>query len=156
MSETGISWGWKRWAILAVVLLASAVAVVLLVDRTTRAGAIVEEQRAAHDEASILAASLTSELDKFSLLPLALAKDPQVAALVGGTYGDARALDRRLQTLASQSHAAAIYVMDRKGHTLAASNWHLPTSSSDRTTPSASISAMPCAREPRPSSRSAR
>ena len=104
MSETGISWGWKRWAILAVVLLASAVAVVLLVDRTTRAGAIVEEQRAAHDEASILAASLTSELDKFSLLPLALAKDPQVAALLNEVNID---YTRAMNKIFSGSRAAS-------------------------------------------------
>lgn len=119
---------WKRWLVLAIILLASGTALLMLVDRTMRSGAIADEQRAAHDDATILATSLTSELDKFSLLPLALAEDPQVAALATGSASAARPLDRRLQTLAAQSGAAAIYVMDSDGRTLAASNWNLPTS----------------------------
>ncbi|QPC98133.1 sensor histidine kinase [Qipengyuania soli] len=87
-----------------------------------------EEANAARNEAAILAASLNSELDKFSLLPMALTRDPQVKALVEGDLGEAASLNRRLETLATQSDAAAIYVMERDGRTLAASNWNLPTS----------------------------
>ena len=112
----------------AAIIACIAFASLLLVDRTMRSRAIAEEQLAARDDAIILATSLTSELDKFSLLPLALAKDPQVSAVVAGASGEAHSLDLRLQALASQSNAAAIYVMDRNGRTLAASNWNLPTS----------------------------
>ena len=54
--------GWKRWLLLAIVLLASGTALLMLVDRTMRSGAIADEQRAAHDDATILATSLTLSL----------------------------------------------------------------------------------------------
>lgn len=120
--------GYLRGLAIAIVLAVVAGGVLWLVDRTLRARAIADAQVAARNDAAILATSLTSELDKFSLLPLALAEDPQVKALVGGSSGDARSLDRRLEALAAQSDAAAIYVMDNSGLTLAASNWGLPTS----------------------------
>lgn len=128
MREAIASPGVVRWLSIAIGLGVLAFAALWLVDRTMRSRAITEEQIAARDDAAILATSLTSELDKFSLLPLALAEDPQVKALVGGSAGEAPALDRRLEALAAQSDAAAIYVMDRSGLTLAASNWNLPTS----------------------------
>ena len=99
-----------------------------LVDRTMRSRAIAQEQVDARNEATILATSLNSELDKFSVLPLALAEDPEVRALTAKLGGRSRSLDRRLEKLAAQSDAAAIYVMDRSGETLTASNWKLPTS----------------------------
>lgn len=116
------------WLLVAAIVAVVAAGAFFLVDRGMRDRAIVEEQLAARDEAAILATSLVSELDKFSLLPLALAKDPQVEALVRGDSGLARSLNLRLETLAQQSSAAAIYVMDREGRTLAASNWNLPAS----------------------------
>lgn len=122
------SQGVMRWLAIAFALVSMALGALWLVDRTMRSRAIVGEQISARDDAAILATSLTSELDKFSLLPLALAEDPQVKALVGGRTGEARSLDRRLEALAAQSDAAAIYVMDSSGLTLAASNWNLPTS----------------------------
>jgi len=117
-----------RWLAAALALAVAGGSVFWLAERTLRERAIADTQIAARDDAAILATSLTSELDKFSLLPLALAEDPQVKALVGGRPGEARLLDRRLEALAAQSDAAAIYVMDRRGLTLAASNWNLPTS----------------------------
>ena len=123
--------GWRaqpgRLAAIAL-LVALALFAIIKTDDVMRANALVAEEEAAMDGAAILASSLSSELDKFSLLPLALAEDPQVKALVAGDRDAARALDRRLETLASQSDAAAIYVMDAQGLTLAASNHALPTS----------------------------
>ncbi len=97
------------------------------IDRLTRNGATAAAREAAHNEALIISASLQSELDKFSLVPLVLAEDPQVRGLLTGTRGEAAALDRRLQDLARRTNAAVIYLMDAKGVTLSASNWHLPT-----------------------------
>ena len=128
MRDAFASQGIVRWLAIAIGLVALAFGALWLVDRTMRSRAITEEQIAARDDAAILATSLTSELDKFSLLPLALAEDPQVKALVGGSSGEARSLDLRLEALAKQSDAAAIYAMDSSGLTLAASNWNLPTS----------------------------
>lgn len=128
MFENGTRRAILRWVALAAIVVATALGALWVTDRTMRSSAIADEQLAARDDAAILAASLTSELDKFSLLPLALAKDPQVMALTSGSAGEAQSLSLRLETLASQSGAAAFYVMDRNGDTLAASNWNLPTS----------------------------
>lgn len=98
------------------------------IDRTTRAAATAAASEAAQDEAKIISASLQSELDKFSLVPLVLAEDPQVRGLLSGSTGEALALNRRLEVLARQTNAAAIYLMDASGLTLAASNWRLPRS----------------------------
>ncbi len=98
------------------------------VDRFMRVRAIEQAGTLARNDAAILAAGLQSELDKFNLVPLVLAEDPDVQRLLAGDRSGRGVMNRRLETLASQSNAAAIYVMDRKGDTLAASNWRLSTS----------------------------
>ncbi len=100
----------------------------LATDRTMRANALDETRSAAEGSAAILAAGLESELDKFSLVPRVLAIDPEVRALLGGEARQQAVLNRRLEELANQTGAAAIYLMDANGLTLAASNWQLPTS----------------------------
>lgn len=71
---------------------------------------------------------MESELNKFSLVPRVLAVDPEVAALLGGQSAGRDVLNRRLSALAGQTNAAAIYLMDARGTTLAASNWDRPDS----------------------------
>ncbi len=100
----------------------------LVIDRTMRASALDKAERAAQNEAAILAAGLESELDKFSLVPLVLARDPQVESLVSGNAIHKAELNQRLEQLARQTGAAAIYLMDRNGLTLSASNWNQPDS----------------------------
>jgi two-component system C4-dicarboxylate transport sensor histidine kinase DctB len=100
----------------------------LVTDRAMRASALGDAERAAQNEAAILAAGLESELDKFSLVPLVLAQDPQVRSLLSGSAMQKDGLNQRLEQLAGQTGAAAIYLMDSKGLTLAASNWNRPDS----------------------------
>lgn len=100
----------------------------LAIDRTMRASALDEAENAAQNEAAILAAGLESELDKFSLVPLVLARDPQVQSLMAGDRAQQTGLNQRLQQIAKQTGAAAIYLMNRDGLALAASNWNRPDS----------------------------
>ncbi len=100
----------------------------LVIDRTMRTSALDEANRAAQNEAAILAAGLESELDKFSLVPLVLARDPQVQSLLSGDAMQKAELNQRLEQLARQTGAAAIYLMDSRGLTLSASNWNQPDS----------------------------
>ena len=74
------------------------------------------------------ASRFDSELDKFRLLPVALAEYPDVAALLksGGTNGGS--VNNRLERLADSTKAAAIYVISPTGKTLAASNYRESTS----------------------------
>jgi two-component system C4-dicarboxylate transport sensor histidine kinase DctB len=120
-----------RWYLASValvaVLLLSALAMLGL-DRAMRVQAISETRIAAEGQAAILAAGLESELNKFTLVPRVLAVDPEVAALLGGDSGQRAPINRRLAALARQTDAAAIYLMDARGLTLASSNWDRPDS----------------------------
>ncbi|MEE4316837.1 MAG: ATP-binding protein [Erythrobacter sp.] len=120
-----------RWHLvpiaLAALLLLGALAMLGL-DRAMRVRALEETRTAATSQAAILAAGLESELNKFSLVPRVLAVDPEVAALLGGESAQRPLLNRRLAALAQQTSAAAIYLMDARGTTLAASNWDRPDS----------------------------
>jgi|GWRWMinimDraft_5_1066013.scaffolds.fasta_scaffold03492_1 two-component system C4-dicarboxylate transport sensor histidine kinase DctB len=114
--------------IIAIGVLLIAALGLLAIDRTMRASALDEAENAAQNEAAILAAGLESELDKFSLVPLVLARDPQVQLLMKGGRAQQSGLNERLEQLAEQTGAAVIYLMNRDGLTLAASNWNRPDS----------------------------
>ena len=113
-------------AIMGLILVA--LLALVAVDRTMRASAVAQARDTAEGNAAILAAGLESELDKFTLVPRVLAIDPEVRALLAGGQRQRPILNRRLETLADQTGAAAIYLMDKDGLTLAASNWQSPAS----------------------------
>jgi two-component system C4-dicarboxylate transport sensor histidine kinase DctB len=72
---------------------------------------------------------LASELQKFRLLPLVLTEYPDVRMVLEDAGPDVVArLNGKLELLSSRTDAAAIYLIDRNGRTVAASNWRLPTS----------------------------
>ena len=120
-----------RWylpliAVLAAVLISALV--MIAVDRASREAALDQVRKDAANDAAILAAGLDSELNKFSLVPRVLAVDPEVAALLAGDLSQRAVLNRRLAALARQTRAAAIYLMNADGLTLASSNWDQPDS----------------------------
>lgn len=121
----------ERWNLVVIgltgLVLISALAILGL-DRAMRVSALQETRAAATSDAAILAAGLESELNKFTLVPRVLAVDPEVAALLSGDASQRSVLNRRLAALAQQTNAAAIYLMDANGLTLAASNWDRPDS----------------------------
>lgn len=120
-----------RWYLAAIGLTAVALLAgltMLGVDRAMRVSALAETRAAATSRAEILAAGLESELNKFTLVPRVLAGDPEVAKLLAGETAVRAVLNRRLAVLAQQTNAAAIYLMDAKGMTLASSNWDRPDS----------------------------
>ena len=123
--------GIGRWYLpgLALVgLLLIALLAIVAADRTMRDSALEETRSIAEADAAILATGLESELEKFSLVPRVLASDVEVRSLLGGDMARAGVLNERLADLAEQTGAAAIYLMDAEGETLAASNWQLPSS----------------------------
>ncbi len=120
-----------RWylpliAVLAAVLISALV--MIAVDRASRETALEQIRSDAANDAAILAAGLDSELNKFTLVPRVLAVDPEVAALLAGDLSQRSVLNRRLAALARQTRAAAIYLMNAEGLTLASSNWDQPDS----------------------------
>lgn len=117
---------WTAFVIAAAILLAAALGF---------AGALAERKatadlaRQAQASATLHAAVLRSELAKHRSLPFVLAQDPDVAEVLRSF--DPRgvaALNYKLETLSNGTRASAIYVLNAKGQTIAASNWRLPTS----------------------------
>lgn len=120
----------RRYILAGIVASVLASALFVALDRRARQSAIAEAEAIGQDDAAILAAGLQAELEKFTLAPLVLADDTEVSRVLAGSIGEAEiaSLNRRFEALAVQTKAAAIYLMDADGMTLAASNWRLPTS----------------------------
>ncbi len=81
---------------------------------------------------TLIAAELNSSLvrnvlERYRSLPYVLAQNRAVlGALDERRPADILALDASLESLSKGVDASAIYVLDRKGHTIAASNWREP------------------------------
>lgn len=66
--------------------------------------------------------TLQAALEKFRYLPFVVTRNQGVADLVAGT-GDTGAVNRYLEQVNDQAGADALYILNREGDTLAASNW---------------------------------
>lgn len=91
--------------------------------------AVNKEATRAEQSAVLLASGFERELEKFRLASLVLAQDPDVSAVIsedGPNLVDT--LNLKLESLAHETKASAIYVIDKSGTTLSASNWRLPDS----------------------------
>ncbi|TXC70614.1 sensor histidine kinase [Sphingomonas ginsenosidivorax] len=121
--------GWTdrdwRWLVGTLVV---AVAAFLIVGQLARHAAIDARRAQASIDARFRAALIDSELARFRLLPLALADDRDVIAAIDGQAAAQAALDRKLETLARVTRAAAIYVIGADGIAVATSNWRSPQS----------------------------
>ena len=120
-ARTNLWLGLAAWIVVA--LLAA-----LATGEVARRDAQAELARQAQAAAALHAAVLRSELEKHRSLPLALSGDPDIASLLRSRTNAADAVNAKLEGLARQTRAAAIYVIDAGGRTRAASNWRLPTS----------------------------
>jgi two-component system C4-dicarboxylate transport sensor histidine kinase DctB len=90
--------------------------------------ALTDLTRSAEFATRLRVAALRSELEKYRSLPSLLAADPELRALLSApTSTRVDALNHRLGELAVQTRAAAIYVLDRNGTTIVASNWNSPS-----------------------------
>ncbi|MFN6980382.1 MAG: ATP-binding protein [Brevundimonas sp.] len=119
----------RPWILLGLGWLVASAILAGVAGEAARRDAVGELERQATAGAALHAAVLRSELDKQRAIPIVLAGDPDVAALL--TQPGARTaagVDRKLERLATQTRAAVIYVLDAEGLTLASSNWRTPTS----------------------------
>jgi two-component system C4-dicarboxylate transport sensor histidine kinase DctB len=99
-------------------------AVYLIAARQAREATHAAGQR----QLQIIALDLESVLEKFETLPFALSYQPEAVRVLTHP-ADAAAvasLNLTLRAIQRQSKVAAIYLMDRRGDTLAASNWDQP------------------------------
>ncbi|QQP89752.1 sensor histidine kinase [Skermanella sp. TT6] len=95
-----------------------------------RGEALEELAETAQARLSLYTATLTAEIEKYRVLPLTLAWDPDVAALLASPRDAALVdrVDRKLAALNAGASLSALYVMARDGTTLASSNWTEETS----------------------------
>lgn len=119
----------RRSLFAVLVIVAGLVLIAMAAGRYARGQAIaaadIQAARTARSHAGLLA----SELQKFRLLPDVLAEYPDVeAALATHAAAPIARLNRSFALLAQRTDAAAIYLIDADGLTLAANNWRLPTS----------------------------
>ncbi|HWU71868.1 MAG TPA: cache domain-containing protein, partial [Sphingomonas sp.] len=120
---------WRRIWLVGLVLLAVVVLLVWAGARWSLAQAEAAADATARQTARTHVALLSSELQKFRLLPVVLVEYPDVAAtLADGSSPAQSRLNRTLEQLAQRTDAAAIYVVDASGTTRAASNWNSPAS----------------------------
>jgi len=120
---------WRKLWLIGLVLLAAAALLVWAGARWSSAQAEAVADATARQTARTHVALLSSELQKFRLLPLVLVEYPDMAATLADRSGAAQSrLDRTLEQLAQRTDAAAIYVVDASGMTRASSNWNSPAS----------------------------
>lgn len=123
---SGDSGQWRAFALIWIVATAS---LVTAVGEVARRDAETAVTRQAATAGALHAAVLRSELERHRSLPLVLAQDPDLIALLESPDPeDVAGLNRKFEGLARESRAAAIYALDANGVTLAASNWREPTS----------------------------
>lgn len=92
-----------------------------------RDGAVKAAAAQARAAGQINAALLRNNLDKFRALPFVLTRDVDVrTALQGASDAQIESLDEKLDTLSRGVGASAIYLLDKKGLAIAASNWREP------------------------------
>lgn len=121
---------WRSITRLLTVLLVLAVAGLILfsatrwIDRAT----LQEADAEAVQTAAIHSGLLTSELQKFRLLPLVLSDYPAVREVLSDPQADVMRLNEQLALFAERTGAAVIYVIRPDGWSLAASNWDQPQS----------------------------
>lgn len=84
----------------------------------------------ARERLTLAAASVEAAIGRFRYLPQVIGQTPQIRTLYGAPPGPA-AIDtanRHLQAINGAAGAAALYVLDRGGTAIAASNWDTPGS----------------------------
>lgn len=118
----------RLWIALILAWLVVATTAAYGLGETARKGASAELARQSESAAALHAAVLRSELEKYRALAPAMATDADVARLLLSPRPDPAMLNQRLEALADQTRASAIYVIGTDGVTRAASNWRQPIS----------------------------
>jgi two-component system, sensor histidine kinase AauS len=96
--------------------------------RISEAMGLAELQQTGHHRLDLYGASLEREIDKYAYFPATLGLERDVLDLVGRGAPVAQAVNRYLEQLNQRAGTLSIYVLDRQGTAVAASNWNRPDS----------------------------
>ena len=131
-SRAPARWAPRRWPALGQVLLLALAGAMAVVGtyRWSYGNALEDLRQGTQRRLEFLSSDLASALDKFDTLPIVLSTHPEIVELLNHADDKPRrdAVNRRLARLAQESKVAAIYLMDRHGTTIAASNAATPQS----------------------------
>ena len=87
--------------------------------------AIDQLQQTARARLALYESTLRAAVDRYRYLPYVVSRNHDIADIVSGN-GNADITNRYLEKVNERSGAAALYVMDHTGTTVAASNWNTP------------------------------
>ncbi|MDQ0512948.1 sensor histidine kinase [Ancylobacter amanitiformis] len=118
--------GRRLWLAFALVSVLATLAAFVVAADLGRSHAIASVRAAGGSASTLAIAVLRGELEKQRALPLILVRDPDVEAALDGA--DTHELDAKLEDIARETRTAVIYLLDRSGRAIAASNWREPTS----------------------------
>ncbi|QRM32680.1 ATP-binding protein [Microvirga sp. VF16] len=117
------------WSVYCIFALALLLGTLWLAGGYGRQQAALRLDARTRNTATLNAVVLRTVLEKQRSLPFVLSEDRDVnKALASGDQALFRALDLKLETLAGGTNASVIYILDKDGMTVAASNWREPTS----------------------------
>ena len=120
----------RRWMLIAAVIAVAAIALGLMADERWSLGSAEATARHAAQSRALTSQNLVStQLQKYRMLPLVLADYSDVQnALESRSPAAIAKLDGRLELIKNRTDAAQIYVIAQDGLTIASSNWQLPNS----------------------------
>ncbi|MDW9679488.1 sensor histidine kinase [Sinorhizobium meliloti] len=119
----------RSWLVFAAVALVLLAAGLLLARDYGRSQALAGLAGQSRIDASLKASLLRAVVERQRALPLVLADDAAIrGALLSPDRPSLDRINRKLEALATSAEAAVIYLIDRSGVAVAASNWQEPTS----------------------------
>lgn len=119
----------RSWLVFAAVALVLLAAGLLLARDYGRSQALAGLAGQSRIDASLKASLLRAVVERQRALPLVLADDAAIrGALLSPDMQSLDRINRKLEALATSAEAAVIYLIDRSGVAVAASNWQEPTS----------------------------
>jgi two-component system C4-dicarboxylate transport sensor histidine kinase DctB len=120
---------WLKIAAVGFAGLAMLTIAAMVAAQVAKGRAIASLREQARAGLPLATATLAGAIEKQRLIPLTLARDPDVVALLGTYDSNAEAnLDRKLKDIAEAAGSTVIYVLGADGRTLATSNFNEPDS----------------------------
>lgn len=123
----------RRSVMFALLVLALLLGAAFFAGRIARERAAADLANRAAAALPLAGASLAALIEKQRLVPTVLVRDPEIIAMLEAPDDHARdLLDAKLAEIAAEANAAVIYLVDRNGLSIAASNAGKPDSFLDR------------------------
>jgi two-component system C4-dicarboxylate transport sensor histidine kinase DctB len=111
----------------ALLTLVGLIVTILVSDHYAKSRAVAALGQEAEASSELLASALTRELEKYRLASLVLAQDADALRILqAGNAQDRDAFNVKLEDLSQEMGAAALYLLNVDGTTVAASNWRTP------------------------------